>query len=154
MSEEIRILKTASCSSLSGRSTLTYDIGCNSHRSVYLRLSENTGKGIFSKVWIPLAQLDPLLASEEKPITSGVILKLYKGKSVNTAGFIIAVLISEGLLKVSKESLRSYERNDSSEFNQNIQKLMDADNEKHMKAARVKKMAQSDKTLNQAKADC
>jgi hypothetical protein len=39
-------------------------------RSIYLRIYENKGKGIFSKDWITLAELDPILTSVEKPITS------------------------------------------------------------------------------------
>jgi hypothetical protein len=62
-----------------------------------------------------LAQLDPLLTSEEKPITAGLLHSLFKGKSINTAGFIIAKLITEGLLKISNESLRSYELTDPNE---------------------------------------
>ena len=43
--EEIKVIKTASCQSLSGRSTLTYEIGCGAS-AVFLRLICNSGKGI------------------------------------------------------------------------------------------------------------
>jgi hypothetical protein len=125
MSDEIRVLKIGSCPSVSGRSTLTYHIGCKGDKSTYLRISENTGAGHFSKDWIPLTQLDPLLASDEKPITAGLLRSLFKGKSVNSAGFVIAALIAEGLLKVSEGSLRSYVPMDSTEFKKRIQALLE-----------------------------
>jgi len=126
MNEEVmRILRIGECQSLSGRSTLTYSIGCRKDKEVFLCLVGNTGKGIFNKDWIPLVLLDPLLASEEKPITSGLLRELFQGKSSNSAGFILAVLINEGLLKVSKDSLRCYERIDPTEFKKNIQAAME-----------------------------
>jgi hypothetical protein len=125
--QEIRIVKIESSPSLSGRSRLTYQIGCNAEKIVYIRLFENTGQGIFNKDWVPLSLLDPLLSSQEKQITSGMLRSLFKGKSVNSAGFIIAALISEGLIKISDESLRSYECIDPAEFNMSIQILLDSD---------------------------
>jgi len=125
MSEEgMRILKEAKCQSLSGRSTLTYKIGCKDDKEVYLCLTGNTGQGVFNKDWISLVQLDSLLASEEKPITSGRLHAIFKGKSANSAGFVLAVLLNEKLLKISKSNLRHYERLDPSEFNAAIQALM------------------------------
>ena len=41
--EEIKILKAASCPSLSGRSELTGEIGCKGDKSIFIRLTENTG---------------------------------------------------------------------------------------------------------------
>jgi len=127
MNEEgMRILKMGECQSLSGRSTLTYSISCREDKEVYLSLVGNTGKGIFNKDWISLVLLDPLLASEEKPITSGLLRELFKGKSSNSAGFVLAVLLKEGLLKVSKDSLRCYERIDPTEFKKSIQELIES----------------------------
>lgn len=121
----MRILKTAECPSLSGRSTLTYNIGCENEKEVFISLVANSGPGIFNKGWIEVAQLDPLLSSAEKPITSGLLHALFNGKSANSAGFLLAVLIKEGLIKISKESLRCYERIDPAEFKKTIQELID-----------------------------
>ena len=64
-------MKTKECPSLSGRSTLTYKIGCNDDNKVCLSIVGNTGKGIFNKDWISLEEIDSMLASEKKPISSG-----------------------------------------------------------------------------------
>jgi hypothetical protein len=125
--EEVRIMKIGTCPSLSGRSILTYHVGCNEDQSVCLRIYQNTGNGIFSKAWVALGQLDPLLASEENPLTSGVIRELFRGKSVNTTGFLIAALISEGLLKIDDEVKRTYKRIDPTEYVKGIQELIESD---------------------------
>ncbi len=122
--DEIKTVKSESCPSLSGRSTLSYSIGIKGD-GIYLCLTGNTGSGIFSKDWIALTELDTVLTSDEKPITAGSIKSLFQGKSVNTVGFLIAALIAEGLLKISEGSLRSYQRVDPAEFKKAIQKLID-----------------------------
>jgi hypothetical protein len=125
MSEEIRVLKVGECPSLSGRSTLTYHVGCKNDKSVYVRLYESTGKGNFNKDWIPLAKVEPLLTSKEKPITSGTLRALFKGKSVNSAGFLLAVLMAEGLIKVSEDGQQRYEHSDTVEFRNSIHTLLE-----------------------------
>ena len=85
--QEMRTLKTGSCPSFSGRSTLTYKIGCTNDREVYLCLVDNSGSGIFNKESVELAHIDALITSMEKPITSGSLQGLFKGKSSNSAGF-------------------------------------------------------------------
>lgn len=124
--KEMRVVKIATCPSLSGKSTLTYHIGCMDDRAIYLRLAENTGQGNFSKDWIPLTLLDPLLESADTPITASLIRSLFDGKSVNTAGFFMAVLVAEGLLKVSEDVIRSYFPRDRTEFRSGIQSLFDS----------------------------
>jgi hypothetical protein len=121
---EIRILKIGTCPSISGRSTLTYHIGCKGD-TIHLRIYENTGKGVFNKDWVSLAEFEPLLTSAEKPITAGLFRALFQGKSANTTGFMMAVLIAEGLLKVSDEQPGNYVCMDPTEFKKRIQALID-----------------------------
>ena len=97
---EIRMLKTGECPSLSGKSTLTYQIG-NDNDKLYIALTGNTGAGIFNKDWFALEEIYSLLASQNKPITSGSLHGLFEGRSSNSAGFILALLLKEKLVKVS-----------------------------------------------------
>jgi hypothetical protein len=113
-------IKTGTCTSLSGLSTLTYQIGCNEKNELHLSLTGNTGKGVFNKDWIELEQSYSLLSSQEK-ITSGSLLGLFEGKNSNSAGFILAVLLKEGLLKVSSDNQRNYDRVDQKEYQKIIQ---------------------------------
>jgi hypothetical protein len=121
MNKEMKDLKTSECPSLSGSSILTYQIGCNDDNEVHVALTGNTGKGIFNKDWISLEEIDSLLATEKGPITSGSLKELFDGKSSNSAGFVLAVILSEGLLKISSNNQRNYEKVDQKEYRKIIQ---------------------------------
>ena len=126
MEVEIRIIKTASCPSLSERSTLTYEIGVKGDKAIHLRLTENTGSGMFSKAWVPLAQIGVLLSADDKPITSRTIQPLYSG-SVNSAGFLQAVLKDVGLIRNIDENSRGYVRTDPKKFTAEMNALMETE---------------------------
>ena len=125
MIEEIRILKVASCLSLSSRSTLTYHIGCNG-KEIYIRLQGNSSGGMFSKEWIGLDRFE---LSKEQPITARSIHEYFHHKSINTSGFLMAVLKSESLIKPMEEKSRTYRRCDPTAFKTAIQALIDSDSE-------------------------
>lgn len=125
--EDMRVLNTAVCRSLSGRSSLTYDIGVKNGKDVYFRLVANSGSGIFNKDWVALAEIETLLSLVGEAITSGRLKGLAVGKSANTPGFLAAVLVSEGLLAVSKENLRNLDRLDPTGFQDGIKKLVEAE---------------------------
>ena len=124
--QEMRILKTGSCPSLSGKSTLTYHIG-HKGEDVYLCLAENSKPGVLSREWISLHHIETLLAAEEYAFTSrsSSLHTLYKGHSINSGGFMLAVLLKEGLVSYAKGQRRSYCRCDSSGFYMAIQKLQE-----------------------------
>lgn len=90
----MKILKIGSCPSISNRSILTYHVGCL-ERDIYIRLFENSEKGLFSKEWLLLDRID---LTEDRPITSSFVQGLFKGRSANTGGFLMAVLKNEALI--------------------------------------------------------
>lgn len=92
---EIQATKTASCPSLSGKSTITYDIGSQGD-SQYIRLSGNSAGGLFCKLWIPLTDIQKLLSGSPK-LTSKTFQPLYAGKSANSPGFLLACVFQERL---------------------------------------------------------
>ena len=122
----MRILKKGSCSSLSGKSTLTYHIG-HKDEDVYFRLVENSHPGLFSDEWLSLQQMENLLAAEEYSFSSRTcsLHMLYKGHSINSSGFMLAVLLREGLVGYSEGKKRSYCRCDPSAFYAATQELME-----------------------------
>lgn len=91
--EEIQVSRTASCLSLSGRSTISYELG-NKGESQWIRLSANSAGGLYSKIWLPLADIQKLLAGSTS-VTSKTLQPLYAGKSANSSGFLLAALIHE-----------------------------------------------------------
>ena len=99
--QEMRILKTGECSSLSGKSTLTYQIACNSDNEVHVALTGNSGGGHLNSDWVSLEEIYSILSSQKKPVTSGALQDLYQGKSSNNASFTTAILLKEGPLKIS-----------------------------------------------------
>ncbi len=122
--QEMRILKTGECPSLSGKSKLTYQVGCNNDNEVHVALTGNSGKGIFNKDWIALEEIHSLLANQEK-VTSGSLHELFDGRSSNSAGFFVAVLLKEGVLKVSPGN-RHYDFVGQAEFRKIVKGLIEA----------------------------
>ena len=118
---DIRILKEATCPSLSERSTLTYHIGCTEHNDILFRIKENSGTGKFNREWVPSGDMLELIYETKKPFSWKVLYPIAKGKSVNTACFLMAVLKIEGLLQPLD---RLYEQKSSAEFQDRMKKLM------------------------------
>lgn len=120
MTEIMHTLKIGSCSSLSGRTTLTYHVGWLDE-TIYFRLFENSSGGLFSKEWVSLERMG---IEEGKPISSCDLQALFNGRSVNTGGFLLAVLLNEGLIKPIEG--RSYQGCDPLSFKVTIQPRIDA----------------------------
>lgn len=109
MSETI---KTGTCPSLSGQCTLSYTIS-RKGKEIYFSLIENTEGGLFSREALPLKEMIP---SKGKPITGISLNKLFKGGSINSGGFMLAVLRHEGLVEGVKGKRGSYITTDPEVF--------------------------------------
>lgn len=118
----MRILKVATASSLSKRSTLGYAIGCDDNNALYLSLRSNTAAGMFSKNWVAFLDIADALVFADK-ITSSTLLGLYANTSRNNAGFMLAVLQGEGLVCPFD---RCYQRQDFKPFLHHLNVLMEA----------------------------
>jgi len=94
---DIIVTKTATCPTLSGETTLTYEVG-TTEQDTYYRIVGNSGKGLFCKDWIALSQITDLLAVSS--ITSSSLKPLYPGKSANNAGFLLAALKADGIVRI------------------------------------------------------
>ena len=122
----IRILKVATCPSLSGKSTLTYHIGCNAQSDIQFRIVNNTGGGFFSKEWIALDTILNIFDQQpdNKAIVSLLLYPLFQGKSLNTPAFLLTVLRQEGLVSQLEDQPKHYERMSSDAFNSQMQQLI------------------------------
>lgn len=122
----IRFLKTGSCPSLSGKSTLTYQIGCNAESSIQFQVAANTGGGFFSDEWVEFDAIQQAFDKlpKDKPIVSHILYPLFHGRSLNTPAFLLAVLKAEGLVRPLGDKKRGYERVDPGEFMAEIKKLI------------------------------
>jgi hypothetical protein len=109
--EQIRILKTGQCPSLSGKSALTYHFGCDQDSVVYLRIYANSSSGYFNKEWVSLATITEVFAKRnaERPLTSFSLNSIFQGKSANSAGFLFAALKQEGFVAALDDRRLGYE---------------------------------------------
>ena len=123
--DPMRILQVATCPSLSGRSELTYHIGCDEDSEIQFRIWANTAAGMFSNMWVAMAELNELLAGADK-VTSGTLQPLFASTSKNNAGFMLAVLKGEGLIDRSQLHERAYQCMDSTPFLDRINALIAA----------------------------
>lgn len=114
----VRILKTATCPSLSGKSKLTYQVGHDDKAGIQFRITENSAAGAFNQDWFPLKAIEAALDKTAKgePVTAANFMSLFRGMSTNTQFFVFAVLKHEGLVVPSKTKKRSYDRVDSADF--------------------------------------
>lgn len=113
MDPEPQVVKEATCPSLSHLSTLTYQVG-KAPDGICFRVINSTGNGFFSSEWV--SQKAILAVLEEETFIWSALFPLFHGKSVNTACFLMAVLLAEGLVQPSREKPRRYELADLKEF--------------------------------------
>ena len=122
----LRILKIGRCQTVSGKSTLTYHVGCTPESVIKIRLYGNSGNGFLNQDWIPWTaiqeRLEPQLGATS--FTSQVLHSLFSGKSLNSPGFLMAVLKAEGVVRVSTVKRRCYEPVKDAGFIAEIERLM------------------------------
>ncbi|MDO9050882.1 MAG: hypothetical protein Q7U70_05275 [Methylotenera sp.] len=138
----MRIIKIASCLTCSGKANLTYHFGCTKDNQVHIRIVFNSGGGFFSEEWVPLKATLAALDKASHPVTAIPFINLFIGKSVNTPGFLLAVLKHEGLVKLLEGKVRGYEKLDSEPFMHEVNKLVSSDTDlKPEPVTRIKKSA-------------
>jgi hypothetical protein len=123
----IRILKIGHCPSVSGKSTLTYHIGCNDDGDIHIRIYANTAAGMFSQEWVSWTAIEDTLNSHVTGFTSAAFRSLIQGKSQNNAGFLLAVLLQEQLVIKEGDQKRSYTCLDSAAFLEEVNRLLASD---------------------------
>ena len=138
LDDTMRVLSTGTCETLSGNSRLTYHIGSMPDGEIYLRVHSNTGGGFFSQEWIALQDILTVLKKrpDGKPITSILLMPLYRGRSANTPGFMMAVLLHEKLIRSLQGKLRRHELGDPSVLTAKVDKLLAPGSKPSAKPAR------------------
>ena len=119
----IKVIKIGSCHNMSGKHKLTYQIGCNESQEICFRVIENSGGGYFSSEWVSLPAIRNAIETGPAPTTSSSLFSVFKGKSVNTPAFLLAVLVNEKLVELHTENTRAYQLTNHAEFLTEIKKL-------------------------------
>lgn len=105
----IQTIYEGRCESLSGRSTLTFAVGRHPETgALHLRIVKNSGGGMFCDEWIEARLIDSIVRGATE-LTSRSFQALQPGRSINTAGFSMAVLKALGLIRVNGENSRLHE---------------------------------------------
>ena len=125
--QDMRILKIDSCPTCSAKATVTYQIGCTADNQIKFKVIANSGGGLFSAEWISLSAIKEAFDTSPRVITSFTLMKLFKGKSINTPGFLMAALKYEGLVKNLEGKQRGYEQLDHEKFLNDIKVLIASD---------------------------
>lgn len=109
---------TGACPSLTGRSNLTYAIGRHPvDASLGLRIVANSGSGMFCDEWTEGRRIDDVVRGKSE-LTAQSFLVLHPGRSVNTGGFVLAVLKHLGMLRTNLENTRLHEHVPTTTFQQ------------------------------------
>ena len=107
--DPIEDLYHGDCLSISGRSTLTYAIGRHKETGeLHLRIVENSGKGMWFPGWASAKNIDAIVKGATE-LTAKSFHALHPGKSINTGGFVMAVLKDLGLIRANEENTRLHE---------------------------------------------
>lgn len=119
---EIRVLLVETCPSLSHRSTLSFQIGVRDDDAFVLRLTANSAKGMFSDDWVAWPEVQALLHDGDA-LTFATLHPLFEGKSINTSGFLLAVLRHLGVVQADTETGRGYAIANAEAFMDRMQAL-------------------------------
>ncbi len=140
-----KTLKKSSCKSLSGNGTLHYEIGLDDNGVAHIRITENTGGGFFNSDWVPVAEIVKLIEKqpEVEAISSIVLWPLFRGRSANTPGYMLAILEGEGLLERIEGRKRGVRRVPAGQFKTAVSKLTSGSTTAAKKPATRKKAAKA-----------
>ena len=107
--DPIEVIYTGECSSLSERSILTYAIGRHAEDgTLHLAITGNSGGGMWCKDWASASAIQDVVLGETG-LTAKSFHCIHPGKSVNSGGFLAAVLKDLGLIRANAENSRLHE---------------------------------------------
>lgn len=121
----IQVLKQGTCPTSFGKSTLGYESGVDESGEIHLKVSSNDGGGFFSAEWIAYTDIQAALDAwpADQGVTSMTFRKIFRGKSANTPGFLIAVLCAEGIIEPMGDKKRVHQACDPAAFLASVQAL-------------------------------
>ncbi|MCM0151722.1 hypothetical protein KCN56_24530 [Photobacterium galatheae] len=107
------VVKAGECPKLSPKSQdlLSYQIALNAEdKDLYVRISGNSGGGLFSRNWLKLEDIFTLLDKQKDKVISSSILKEVMGSgSANNCGFMSGILREIKLLEQSPKGIFSHQ---------------------------------------------
>lgn len=125
--EPIEVIYTGECLSVSGRSTLTYEVGRHAtENTLQLRIADNTGKGMWCKDWASAEAIEKI-AKGASELTAKSFQRLFEGRSSNSGGFLLAAVKDLGLIRPNELNTRHHELVPMTTFEQAVMARMKAE---------------------------
>ena len=108
--DPIEVIYRGECESLSGRSTLEFEVGRSTESgTLQVRIAANRGGGgMWCKDWASAVNVQSIVIGAEE-LTAKSFHVLHPGKFINTGGFILAALRELGLIRANEENTRLHE---------------------------------------------
>lgn len=104
--DPIDSLYIGECPSVSGRSTLTYVVGKHqTEKTLHLRIAGNSGKGLWCSDWASVEAIEAIVIGAQE-LTAKSFYSLHPGRSINTAGFVLAAVRDLGLIRPNELNTR------------------------------------------------
>ena len=141
----IQVIKEGTCPTSSGKSTLTYNIGIDDSGNPWIKVAGNDGGGMFSPEWISIDDIKAAISDwpEDQGITSNTFRRIFRGKSANTPGFLVAVLCAVGLLEPMPDKKRVHQACDPKPFKAEVSLLQGGSSKKPKAKAAPKTTAKT-----------
>ena len=136
--DPIEVIYVGECESLSGRSVLTYAVGRHKEDgTLHLRIVRNGGSGMACTDWAGSSHVQSLVIAAEG-LTAKSFHEIHPGRSINTGGFLLAVLKDLGLVRANAENTRVHEHVPTTTFQQLVTARIAAHKEQETKPVRKK----------------
>lgn len=119
--QDLTPISTSTCPSLTNTSKISYKIATNPSSNIYFQIIKNSNNGKFSEEWI--AYKDAKSALPIGSFSSAPFRKLYRNKSLNTPGFLLAALLNEGIVERELGKVMLFRFRSDEEFLAEIEKL-------------------------------
>ena len=136
--DPIEVIFTGACESLSGRSDLAFSIGRHTEDgTLHLAITGNSGGGMWCRDWASASEIQSISIGAEG-LTAKSFHALHPGKSVNTGGFVLAVLKELGLIRPNAENTRLHDHTPTTTFQQLVMARIAQSSESETKPGRRK----------------
>lgn len=118
-------ISTSTCPSLTNTSKISYMVATDPFGNLYFQIINNSATGKFSGEWI--AYNDIKSALPIGTFSSVPLRTLYRNKSLNTPGFLLAALLNEGVVEKEAGKRLLYRACPDDAFLAEMQELIDAE---------------------------
>ena len=122
--QDLTPISTSTCPSLTNTSKISYKIATDPSSNIYFQIIKNSNVGKFSEEWI--AYKDAKAALPIGSFSSAPLRKLYRNKSLNTPGFLLAALLNEGIVEREPGKRLMFRFKGDEEFLADMEKLAKA----------------------------